>query len=99
MDAATILSLVTIALALFVCIKYRPKHRGVGDLPAPSEEVWAAMRRHEKIAAIRAYRQQTHASLRLTSRCSGPGRHKVLGRGRPLNLAVRLSSIGNRKLS
>ena len=48
---------------LVVTTKNRPKQRDVSELPKPSDAVLAEVGRGEKIAAIRAYRKQTGASL------------------------------------
>lgn len=63
MDTAIAFSLITITMALFVCMKHRPKQRSVGELPPPSETVCSSLTKREKIAAIRHYRNQTGASL------------------------------------
>jgi ribosomal protein L7/L12 len=57
------ISLVTIALAMFIAIKNRPKQRNPNELPAPSHAVRAFIVEGEKIAAIRTYRKETGASL------------------------------------
>ncbi|MFO7324343.1 MAG: hypothetical protein DIU62_001380 [Pseudomonadota bacterium] len=63
MDAAIVFSLIAIAIALYVCIKSRPKQRSVAKLPLPSEAVKSSLVTHGQIAAIRCYRNETGASL------------------------------------
>jgi hypothetical protein len=65
---AVVASIVTIVLALVVCIINRPNQRNVAELPSPSDEVRALLSSGEKIAAMRAYRKQTSASLSEASR-------------------------------
>jgi len=62
------LSVVTVFLALFVCVMNRPRQRFVGELPVPSDVVRALISDGKKIPAIRAYREQSAASLLEASR-------------------------------
>jgi|HigsolmetaAR203D_1030402.scaffolds.fasta_scaffold25761_3 hypothetical protein len=57
-----ILAIVVIVLALVVIAK-QPKPRPVSDLPVPSDDVRGLIGQGKKVAAIRAYRKQTGATL------------------------------------
>ena len=58
----SILAIVVVML-LLVLIANRPKPRPVSDLPVPSDGVRTLLEQGKKVAAIRAYRKQTGATL------------------------------------
>ena len=57
-----ILAISVIVLTLVVIIK-QPRPRPTSDLPDPSNDVQRLIRQGKKVAAIRAYRRQTGATL------------------------------------
>ena len=57
-----ILAISAIVLALVVIAK-QPRPRPTSVLPKPSNDVQRLIRQGKKVAAIRAYRKQTGASL------------------------------------
>ena len=62
-------ALFTILLVLFIIfIVPQTKPRNITDLPAPAEDVLGLIRSSKKVAAIRAYRKQTGATLLEASR-------------------------------
>lgn len=61
-----LLGFVTVVLALILLLVWpqsRLKPRKISDLPAPAEEVRGFISAGRKVAAIRAYRRQTGATL------------------------------------
>lgn len=54
---------VIIIVLLLIFAAKRPKARPVSELPEPSEEVRRLIAQKQKIAAVKAYREQTGASL------------------------------------
>lgn len=60
MDVVSAMGGVVAALA---AITGRPKARAVSELPDPSDEVTHLLREGKKVAAVRAYRKQTGATL------------------------------------
>lgn len=58
-----VFALLAIGLVLVVVAFTRARPRDASTLPRPSDEVAQRIERGERVAAIRAYRRQTGASL------------------------------------
>ena len=58
-----VLAIIAISIAILTLTVLKPKPREVSSLPSPSQDVIALIGLGEKVAAIRAYRKQTGASL------------------------------------
>jgi ribosomal protein L7/L12 len=50
-------------VAALAAITGRPKARAVSEMPPPSDDVKDLLRQGKKVAAARAYREQTGATL------------------------------------
>lgn len=74
MEAAVAIVAISVVLVIVVMAN-QPKARDVSALPRPSEDVKRLIEQGRKVAAIRAYRRQTGASLLEAYRVVG--RHAV----------------------
>lgn len=62
------LSALVIVFLVLAAVAFQPRPREVAALPPPSDDVLAKLESGHRVQAIRAYRQQTGASLLEASR-------------------------------